>query len=49
MANRIMGCKAFHSAEATLPDIELHHMLRKGQHVNVANQSIFEEFYPLTG
>jgi len=26
------GLKAFHSAEATLSGIELHHMLRKKQH-----------------
>ncbi len=26
------GFKAFHSAEATLTGIELHHMIRKGQH-----------------
>jgi len=26
------GFKAFHSAAATLAGIELHHMLRKGQH-----------------
>jgi putative transposase len=28
----MMGFKAFHSARATLAGIELHHMLRKGQH-----------------
>ena len=28
------GFKAFHSAEATLAGIELHHMLRKNQHVS---------------
>ena len=41
------GFKAFHSAEATLAGIELHHMLRKGQHLKVENQSIFEQFYGL--
>ena len=40
----MMGFKAFHSAEATLAGIELHHMLRKGQHTNAANQSIFRSF-----
>lgn len=41
------GFKAFHSAEATLAGIELHRMLRKGQHKNAANQTIFEQFYGL--
>ncbi|CAM4489678.1 MAG: IS6 family transposase ISPko6 [Legionella sp.] len=41
------GFKAFHSAEATLAGIELHHMLRNGQHRESANQSIFEQFYGL--
>ncbi len=27
--------------------IELHHMLRKGQHKESANQTIFEQFYAL--
>jgi putative transposase len=30
----MMGCKAFHSAEATLAGIELYRMLKKGQHIN---------------
>lgn len=41
------GFKAFHSADATLKGIELHHMLRKRQHVKAANQSIFEQFHGL--
>lgn len=41
------GFKAFESAQATLSGIELHHMLRKGQHKNSANQTIFEQFYGL--
>lgn len=41
------GFKAFHSAEATLLGIELHHMLRKGQHLKAGNQSLFEQFYGL--
>lgn len=41
------GFKAFHSAEATLSGIELHHMLRKGQHLKAENQSIFDQFYGL--
>ncbi|STX88389.1 IS6 family transposase [Legionella feeleii] len=39
--------KAFHSANSTLAGIELHHMLRKGQHSQAGNQSIFEQFYGL--
>lgn len=39
--------KAFYSAEATLAGIELHHMLRKGQHNQSSNQTIFEQFYGL--
>jgi putative transposase len=41
------GFKAFHSAKATLAGIELHHMLKKGQHLKAVNQSIFEQFYGL--
>ncbi|HHF7368540.1 TPA: IS6 family transposase [Legionella bozemanae] len=41
------GFKAFHSAKATLAGIELHHMLRKGQHLKTGKQSIFEQFYGL--
>jgi len=40
--------KAFHSAQATLTGIELHHMLRKGQHKQSAKQTIFEQFSGLT-
>jgi len=41
------GFKAFHSAEATLAGIELHHMLSKNQHQDSANFSIFEQFSQL--
>ena len=41
------GFKTFHSADATLTGIELHHMLRKGQHIQSVNQTIFEQFYGL--
>ena len=44
-----LGFKSIHSAEATLSGIELHHMLRKCQHVNAANQTVFEQFYSLAG
>ncbi|CDZ76787.1 Transposase IS66 family protein [Legionella massiliensis] len=42
------GFKELHSAKATLAGIELHHMLRKQQHLQAENQSIFEQFYGLT-
>jgi putative transposase len=45
----MMVFKAFHSAEATLAGIELHCMVKKGQHTQSANQSVFEEFYALAG
>ena len=38
------GFKAFHSAQATLSGVELHHMLRKNQHQNSDNMTIFEQF-----
>lgn len=41
------GFKAFHSAKATLAGIELHHMLRKRQHLQAGKHSIFEQFYGL--
>ena len=43
----MLGFKSINSASATLTGIELHHMLRKKQHINSANQSIFEQFYVL--
>ena len=42
------GFKAFHSAQATLSGIGLHHMLRKGQHNQSDNQTIFEQLYGLS-
>jgi len=36
----MMGSKAFHSAEATIAGIELHHMLKKGA-------SVYAQFYSL--
>jgi len=45
----MMGFKAFHSAQATLAGIELHHMLKKGQHALASNGPVFEQFYALAG
>ena len=38
------GFKSFEAADATVSGIELHHMLRKHQHTQSANQTIFEQF-----
>jgi putative transposase len=43
----MLGFKTIHSAEATIAGIELHRMLRKGQHQQSANMTIFEQFYEL--
>jgi len=47
ITNGMRGFKAFHSAEATLAGIELHHMLRKKQHRQSNDMTIFEQFYGL--
>ena len=47
ITKQMKGFKAFHSADATLSGIELHHMLRKSQHKESENQTIFEQFYGL--
>jgi putative transposase len=47
ITKQMKGFKAFHSADATLSGIELHHMLRKGQHNQSDNQNIFVQFYGL--
>ncbi len=43
----MLGFKKFRSARATLAGIELHYMLRKNQHVDAANMTVFEQFYSL--
>ncbi len=45
----MLGFKSIHSAQATVAGIELHHMLKKKQHANAANQSVHEQFYALAG
>ncbi len=45
----MLGFKAFHSAEATIAGIELHHMLKKNQHKTSDSTSVFEQFYALAG
>ena len=41
------GFKSFTAATATLSGIELHHMLRKGQHNKPGSLNVFEQFYSL--
>ena len=43
----ILGFKSLASARATIQSIELHQMLRKGQHQDAANLSLFDQFYKL--
>lgn len=43
----MMGFKEFHAAEATIAGIELHRMLRKGQHKYSKTMTIFDQFYTL--
>lgn len=43
----ILGFEAMRLARATLDEIEIHHMLRKWQHINYKNQSVIEQFYAL--
>jgi putative transposase len=43
----MMGFKSFYSAEATLSGIELCRMLKKGQHIDAKNSTVFEQFYAL--
>ena len=43
----MMGFKAFQSARATLQGIELHHMLRKKQHLSSDRMTVPEQFYAL--
>ena len=43
----MLGFKSIGSAQATIAGIELHRMLRKGQHKQAANKPIFEQFYEL--
>ena len=47
ITNGMRGFKEFNAAEATLSGIELHHMLRKNQHTQSNDLTIFEQFYEL--
>ena len=43
----MMGFRAFHSAQATLARIELHRMMKKGQHLDSENTAVYDQFYAL--
>ena len=45
--NPMLGFKSVESAESTIAGYELINMLRKGQHVDAENITIFEQFYGL--
>ena len=47
ITNGMRGFKEFNAAEATLSGIELHHMLRKNQHTQSNDLTIFEQLYEL--
>ena len=44
----LLGGQDQHAGETTLADIQLHRMLRKGQHKDAAHMNIFEQFYALS-
>ena len=41
------GFQPFTAAKATLAEIELHHMLRKGYYADATNMAVYEQFYAL--
>ena len=41
------GFKSFDSAKATIAGIELHHMIKKGQHANAKSIPEYNQFYAL--
>ena len=47
ITKQMKGFKAFHSADAILSGNELHHMLKKGQHTQSDDQTVFDQFYGL--
>ena len=49
IAKPMLGFKAFDSAKATVAGIELHHMLKKGQHISTETTPVYEQFYSLAG
>ena len=49
MCKPMLGFRSIKSARATLSGIELHHMLRKGQHKTLHQSPIWEQFCSLAG
>ena len=47
IVNPAKGFKSFEAAAATISGIELHHMLRKGQHKKSRFLNVLEQFYSL--
>ena len=47
ITNPMMGFKSFDSAASTLAGIELCRMLKKDQHIDAKNASVFDQFYSL--
>lgn len=45
--NPMLGFKSLGSMESTIAGYELINMLRKGQHINAENMTVFEQFYSL--
>jgi len=43
----MMGFKSWLSAESTIAGYELVNMLRKGQHLNAENMTVYDQFYAL--
>ena len=42
-----MGFKSFDLAKEIIAGIELHRMLRIGQHIHTANMVMFKQFYDI--
>ena len=47
MTKPMMGFKEFHSAHATLIEIDPHHILHKDPYCHTANMPVFKQFYAL--
>ena len=47
MTKPMMGFKEFHSAHATLIEIDPHHILHKDPHCHTTNMPVFKQFYAL--
>ena len=43
----MLGFKSWGSMESTISGYELINMLRKGQHINADDMTVYEQFYAL--